>query len=108
MTYQEQLLTDEWKLRRQQIIHRDFGICQKCMSSKNLNVHHLTYIDGRMAWDYEDFYLITLCGECHAKAHEGKDIKEFVGNRDLTREAWARINFSIWALRELEKRTSGS
>lgn len=104
MTYQEQLLTDEWKLRRQEIIDRDFGICQQCMSSKNLNVHHLTYIDGRMAWEYEDFYLITLCGECHKKTHEDKELGEFVNNRDYIREAFARIRHSVWALKELIKR----
>lgn len=107
MTYQEQLLTDEWKLKRAQIIERDFGICQECMSSKNLNVHHLTYIEGRYAWDYEDFYLITLCGICHKKAHEGKEVSEFVGKRDLIREAGARIQWSIWAFRQLEKRLNG-
>jgi len=63
MTYQEQLLTPEWKSVRQEVIDRDFGICQICMSSKNLNVHHKTYIDGLKAWEYPLFYLITLCEE---------------------------------------------
>lgn len=69
MTYQEQLLTPEWRARRQQIIDRDWGYCTKCMSSKNLQVHHLFYIEGKMAWEYPGNALVTLCSDCHTLEH---------------------------------------
>ena len=101
MTYEDQLLTWQWKEKREHIINRDFGICQKCMSSKNLNVHHKQYIPGRMAWEYADYYLITLCNECHKKEHERGEI--VVGDPDVIIEAGARIQQSVWALKQLEK-----
>lgn len=104
MTYEDQLQTEDWKLKRAEIIERDFGICQKCMSSKNLNVHHKTYIDGLMAWEYPDFYLVTLCAVCHKEEHEDKDISEFVNKRDLIAESFYRIKQSVWAWKELGKK----
>jgi 5-methylcytosine-specific restriction endonuclease McrA len=74
MNYEEQLKDERWKYKRQRIIDRDFGICQVCMSGKNLNVHHKYYIEGRMAWDYPDYALITLCSQCHKAEHESKGI----------------------------------
>lgn len=74
MTYEEQLKDERWRYRRSEIITRDFGICQKCMSGKNLNVHHRYYIAGRMAWEYPDYALTTLCQECHEAEHKAKGI----------------------------------
>lgn len=36
---------------------------------KGLNVHHTYYIKGKAPWEYEDDALITLCEDCHKKAH---------------------------------------
>lgn len=36
---------------------------------KGLNVHHRYYIKGKAPWEYEDDALITLCEDCHKKAH---------------------------------------
>ena len=36
---------------------------------KGLNVHHKYYIKGKAPWEYEDDALITLCEDCHKKAH---------------------------------------
>lgn len=70
MNYADQLNDDRWKLKREQILTRDWNMCQRCMRSKNLEVHHKKYIKGRMAWEYADWYLITLCGLCHAEIHQ--------------------------------------
>ncbi len=46
-------------------------ICQNknCPHRKDtsviMEVHHLDYIDGTMAWEYPDDMLITLCEKCH-------------------------------------------
>lgn len=37
---------------------------------KGLNVHHTYYIKGKAPWEYEDDALITLCEDCHQKAHQ--------------------------------------
>lgn len=70
MTYEEQLLDPRWREKRQTILQRDWHMCQVCMSTKNLQVHHKKYIPGFMAWEYEDFYLTTLCGNCHSLEHD--------------------------------------
>ena len=36
---------------------------------KGLNVHHKYYIKDKAPWEYEDDALITLCEDCHQKAH---------------------------------------
>lgn len=73
MTYEEQLQTPEWAAKRREIIERDLGMCQRCMSSRELQVHHKRYRPGRMAWEYygtwENFDLITLCRKCHCAEH---------------------------------------
>lgn len=37
---------------------------------KGLNIHHSYYIYGKNPWDYKSDALITLCEDCHKKAHE--------------------------------------
>lgn len=70
MTYQEQLLTPEWKAKRQEVIDYYWGYCIKCMSTKRLEVHHKYYIDGRMAWEYPMSALEPLCHGCHSLEHD--------------------------------------
>lgn len=72
MTYEEQLQTSEWKELTHRIKTRDEHSCQLCFNKNNLQVHHKAYISGRMAWEYEDNYLITLCDGCHSKVHGQK------------------------------------
>ena len=35
----------------------------------DLNVHHKYYSSGRMAWQYKNEALITLCTNCHKEEH---------------------------------------
>lgn len=69
MNYDEQLKDDRWLALRDLIIDRDWKMCQQCMSGKNLQVHHKYYEAGKMAWEYPDSALITLCKKCHALEH---------------------------------------
>lgn len=69
MTYEEQLKTPEWYYVRDRVLERDRYRCVRCRSEKNLQVHHLEYIQGKKAWEYNDSYLITLCGRCHVVQH---------------------------------------
>ena len=77
MSYQEQLKDKRWLRRREEIFKKKGSFCSKCGSKHNLNIHHLRYIYGHMAWEYKDKDLIVLCSDCHEKVH-GIDLeKEF-------------------------------
>lgn len=72
MTYEEQLLTPEWAAKREEIMRRDWYMCTRCMSTKQLQVHHKRYQPGKMAWEYEGWFaldLVTLCRKCHCAEH---------------------------------------
>lgn len=66
-----------WIKRRAQILKRDNCKCLGCDTNRNLQIHHLIYQYGFHVWEYEDRWLVTLCAECHKKAHEEKPIEEF-------------------------------
>lgn len=70
LTYEEQLKDERWLTLREEVIERDFRICQKCMSGKKLHVHHRYYLEGRLAWEYPISALITYCESCHKEEHE--------------------------------------
>lgn len=78
MKYKEQLKTERWKQKRQLILERDNYQCTNCNQKENLHVHHKEYHSGKLAWEYDDKYLVTLCKECHNKVHENKDVSEFI------------------------------
>jgi len=76
MSYEEQLNDVRWFEKRDEILQRDDYCCQDCLRGRDrlttyikLHVHHIKYIAGRMAWEYPNGYLITLCDECHSKLH---------------------------------------
>ena len=69
LTYQQQLEDERWKKKRLKVLKRDGFNCIICHSNKNLNVHHLVYKEGKMAWEYPNELLITLCEDCHKKVH---------------------------------------
>jgi 5-methylcytosine-specific restriction endonuclease McrA len=69
MDYQEQLKDRRWIELRDSILIRDWNMCQQCMRTVNLHVHHKRYYPGRMAWEYDKWDLITLCDKCHRAEH---------------------------------------
>lgn len=72
LSYRLQLLTEEWKLKATSIKNRDNNCCQDCGNTDKLHVHHLEYHGGKMAWEYEDSLLITVCETCHINRHKTK------------------------------------
>lgn len=105
MTYEEQLKDERWITLRREILLRDYSMCRKCFSCENLHVHHKQYIEGRMAWEYDHLYLITLCEKCHKKEHDGKELKDFIKPPDLIIELGARIKRNVILLRDLARRS---
>ena len=67
--YSEQLKRNEWKKFREFIFAVRGKKCESCGSTKNLQVHHIHYVSGRLAWEYLPFDVMVLCGDCHKKIH---------------------------------------
>ncbi|MDZ7892353.1 MAG: hypothetical protein U5L73_11425 [Rhodoferax sp.] len=71
MTYKEQLLHPNWQRKRLEILQRDDFACKLCLDKEStLHVHHKQYGKGRMAWEYPNDELVTLCEACHDTMHE--------------------------------------
>lgn len=61
-----------WQRFRAEVIELDGGVCCRCGQGEPdavLQVHHKTYIKGRMPWDYPYDLCETLCRGCHAAEH---------------------------------------
>lgn len=96
MTYQEQLLTDQWKNKRKEIIEKRGGKCEKCGYDvkRNLQVHHKYYKPNLKAWEYPDEDLVCLCKKCHQEAHNIDNYK----NKEIdwnTYNVWLE-NYNDW------------
>jgi hypothetical protein len=75
MTYADQIKSPKWQKKRLEILERDKFTCQWCGSKdEKLNVHHYFYFKDCDIWDYEDYFLITVCDECHEWFHIQNDI----------------------------------
>ena len=98
MKYQEQLKDKRWVYKRFEIMKRDNFKCLKCSDNKNLQVHHTKYTNGKMAWEYKAYILLTLCDSCHTKHHKNglslTDIEQKIKTQYLKAER---------KLRELKK-----
>ena len=77
--YEQQLDDTRWKLKANNIRKRDNHECQVCgAKKKQLDVHHIRYVSGREAWDYDDGDLVTLCHECHEEIHDWQDFENLI------------------------------
>ena len=72
--YKKLLQSPKWKAKRAKILERDNFKCTRCGETKYLQVHHVHYIQGRKPWQVPDFYLITVCRNCHKYYHEQNKI----------------------------------
>ena len=75
--YEQQLDDPRWKFKADNIRIRDKHKCRICGATRTqLDVHHIRYIYGREAWDYDDGDLVTLCHYCHEEIHESLDFEK--------------------------------
>lgn len=75
--YSQQLQDLNWKFKADNIRIRDKHSCRLCGEKKaQLDVHHIRYIDGRMAWEYDDGDLVTLCHKCHEDIHDRQNFDQ--------------------------------
>lgn len=72
--HKEDLEDSRWVALVKQIRKRDRDRCQECGRKKRkgleMNVHHLHYYPNRKPWEYDESDLVTLCRDCHIKAHD--------------------------------------
>jgi HNH endonuclease len=66
MSYDDYLLTPEWRETREVALARADHRCQGCNSPSSLQVHHRTY-ERRGEEGIRD--LTVLCGTCHGRVH---------------------------------------
>jgi hypothetical protein len=68
--YKTQLTDVRWLNKRDKILSRDHYLCTNCKGTNELHIHHLYYVNGKMAWQYPNNALITLCSICHKDWHK--------------------------------------
>lgn len=65
VSWRQKLLDPRWQKKRLEIMQRAGFRCESCGDgSKTLHIHHGFY-EGRDPWEYPDWSLWCLCGECH-------------------------------------------
>ncbi|ARV16876.1 hypothetical protein BTO07_09540 [Polaribacter sp. SA4-12] len=64
--YNEYLLSEKWKTKRNEVLKRDNSLCRVCKEKKAEDVHHLTY-ENLFNEKLED--LISVCRKCHLEIH---------------------------------------
>ena len=65
--YREYLKTDAWKRKRYVVLKRDNWKCVKC-GNKATQVHHKRYLKYKIGKEPIQ-WLVSLCADCHKKAH---------------------------------------
>ncbi len=78
--YQRYLCTPEWFARRNAVMERSNGRCERC-GKKAAHVHHLTYIRK-----YNELLtdLQAVCEQCHESIHYPKAIRPRENNESIT------------------------
>jgi predicted nucleic acid-binding Zn-ribbon protein len=75
--------------------------CEKCASSKQLEVHHKTYIQFREVWDYPKELLQVLCFRCHKKEH--KRAFKICNYRDCSSDIESRYEYCFQHYIQIQK-----
>lgn len=71
LTYAQQLAHPLWQRRRLEVLNAGGWACSTCgATDQQLHVHHKQYFKGRMAWEYSNDELQSLCAGCHEQSHE--------------------------------------
>jgi hypothetical protein len=68
--YKQYIESPEWQAKRTERLKIDNFTCQRCGSTRGLQVHHINYTRFKNENVYED--LITLCFRCHAEIERAK------------------------------------
>lgn len=64
--YSNYIQSEDWKLKRSEVLLRDNNLCQVCKKDAAEEVHHITY-DNLFNEKLED--LLSVCKICHKEIH---------------------------------------
>ena len=68
--YSDELKSPLWQRKKTEIQIRDNFKCCLCgRDDIQIHVHHLAYLKGLKAWEYDNEMLVCLCELCHELAH---------------------------------------
>jgi len=76
--YMKFMSSDKWDMIRQSTFSLKGKECEKCHSTKNLQIHHISYND-ELEWVKEKD-LMVLCRKCHNVMHQ--DLECFARERE--------------------------
>ncbi len=62
-------LNSKWDIKRRRIYKRDNYKCVNCGDKGKMNAHHLLYERGKEIWEVPDYYIVSLCDDCHKLEH---------------------------------------
>lgn len=104
MNYSEQLKSPMWQKKRLEIMQRDNFTCQDCGDTESqLQVHHKSYAYNKMAWEYENDNLITLCEDCHSLITDIKKvIKSKIDYHFIYYDQLNKVNYILDALSRMD------
>lgn len=68
-SYHAQLLDPRWKAFREFIFVVRGRKCEKCGATEYLQIHHMHYHKGCLAWEYTCKDMLVLCKDCHQELH---------------------------------------
>lgn len=68
--YRAKLCHPKWFEKREEVFRTYGKKCNRCSSTKWLNVHHKSYEGFKDPWDYPISNFDVLCDICHAKKHK--------------------------------------
>jgi hypothetical protein len=67
--YAQHLNHPLWQKKRDEVFNHYGRRCIKCQKTKSLAVHHKTYSNGKMPWEYPIENFTVLCEKCHSAMH---------------------------------------
>jgi len=92
MKYKEYLKTEHWQTvrRKKHLSNKLFNIdeCAICGTTKNLQIHHLTY---KNIWHENNKTLRIICGRCHEIL---SSLPKLVGNGQV-RKKWLKLRKEV-------------
>lgn len=65
--YKTYLMSDEWQIKKANVLERENFMCQGCGERRASEVYHTSYDH---IYDEFLFELVALCSECHRRYHK--------------------------------------
>lgn len=96
--YLDYIVSPEWEKKRQQVLERSEGICERCLlfqGKSNLQVHHLHYDD---LCEENILDLRALCRDCHAEADSDREQNNSWHHFRIRVESWTeKVDKKSWS-----------